>query len=158
MLALFICATALACQYEYQVPPRGPHEPPPMDWLLLPMVDLLISPVYYGIIAGGIMVALSGKDDVYEWVGGLVFLLPFLVKLGYTLYAATCFFRKKTHTPRVMITLYAMRLALLIPLSLIVAVSAGSEAFWMLTLSAINALIWIPYFRRSKCVKATFVR
>ena len=130
-------------------------------WLILPAIGFVLGPII-GVI--GLVVALGMYSDVARAGYGGIYTLEILVivgLLGFTLYAATLFFRKKSNAPGTIIMLLIVSLVASGVL-LVIELSAGAEVFAVetgkqLVRDVIGAAIWIPYFRVSKRVKATFV-
>ena len=84
-----------------------------------------------------------------------------LVMLVFCIYAATRFFGKKKEAPATMIAFMLTGIAIS-GLLLVIELSSGPELFAIesgkaLVKGFIEAAIWIPYFRGSRRVKATFV-
>ena len=110
------------------------------------------------------VIALGLYSDVSSAGYGGIYALELLVELGllvFLIYAATRFFGKKRNAPS---TIIALLITSLVSsgLLLVIELGAGAEEFAIengkqLARSVIGAVIWIPYFRVSKRVKATFV-
>jgi len=130
-------------------------------WLILPAIGFVLGPVIgiVGLIAGLGMyseVAMAGYAGIY----GLE-LIVLLGLIAFTIYAAILFFRKKSTAPRTIITLLIVSLVASGAL-LVIELGAGADIFAIETgkqfvRDIIGAAIWIPYFRASRRVKATFI-
>jgi len=103
-------------------------------------------------------------SDVARAGYGGIYTLELLVIIGilvFTLYAAYLFFKKKSNAPKTIITLLIVGIVSSCVL-LVIELGAGADPFAIetgkqLVKEIIGAAIWIPYFRVSKRVKATFV-
>lgn len=130
-------------------------------WLILVAIGFVLGPIL-GVI--GLVAALGTYPDVANAGYGGIYALEIIViigLLGFMLYAAILFFRKKSNAPGTIITLFIVSLVASGVL-LVIELSAGAEVFAVetgkqLIRDVIGAAIWIPYFRVSKRVKATFV-
>jgi hypothetical protein len=130
-------------------------------WLILPAIGLIL-----GIILGVLMLGVSlGHSQEFEAEGlGGLFKIEILAQLGLTVFmiwVAMRFFAKKRDAPTLFIVLMVTNLVLNVVL-LALEVSAGAEglaeeSLRQLIRAGIGAAIWIPYFRVSKRVQATFV-
>jgi hypothetical protein len=131
-------------------------------WLILPAIGFTL-----GLVLGvvGLIAALGLYGDVVKAGYGGIYTLEILVifgLLGFTVYAAILFFRKKSNAPQTIITLLIVSIVASGVL-LIIELGAGAEPFAVetgkqLVRDIIGAAIWIPYFRVSNRVKATFVK
>ena len=130
-------------------------------WLILWAVAFALGPIA-GVVA--LVMALGLYSDVSAAGFGGVFALELMVLvglLGFFIYAATLFFRKKRKAPKIIVNLLVLSLVASV-LLLVIELLAGAEEFAIesarqLVRDVIAAAIWIPYFRVSKRVKATFV-
>jgi hypothetical protein len=130
-------------------------------WLVLPAIGLVVGPVL-GVVSVIIMVGLF--DQIAAQGFGGVLTLEILVQLGlavFLIYAAIRFFGKKSNAPATMIVLL---LANVVATAVLFMVEQGAGASQFaaengkaLARTVIGAAIWIPYFRSSRRVKATFV-
>lgn len=137
-------------------------------WLILPAIGLVLGPIASAI---GLVVLASSLTSTAEavqevapglfraLVGSLVMLLGLL---GFQVYTAVLFFRKDRRVPRLVCWLYAVNFAVAV-VSVIWGNSVTGEGLdpsdvKSIARAAIQAAIWIPYFRVSKRVANTFVR
>lgn len=133
-------------------------------WLLLPAIGLAVGPVFLGIALALLPLYVLGAYPEGEPVEfgsslGLELAVGFVQLLVIT-YAAARFFKKKRNAPAAVCAVLLLQIAI--------------ECVWYLaelesplevdengTVSRVEAVlaaaIWIPYFRVSKRVKATFV-
>jgi len=130
-------------------------------WLVLPAIGFVLGPII-GVV--GLIAAFALFADVERAGYGGVYALKLVVQvglLGFLIYAATLFFGKKANAPTVIITFFLVSLGASIVL-LVIELGTGAEEFAIesgkqLVSGVIGAAVWIPYFRVSKRVKATFV-
>ena len=119
-------------------------------WLLLPAINLIISPLVMlvGIVSwiGALSKVTPDKTNIVYYA-----ILTNAFLLGLTLYVAVLFFRKKQNAPN----MYILLLAASIVLSIFM-VTQNEYFIKNVFLAVVHACIWIPYFRMSKRVKATF--
>lgn len=130
-------------------------------WLVLPAIGFVLGPII-GVVM--FLVALSLYSDVQAAGYGGLYSFELLVELGllvFLIYAAVKFFGKKREAPSIIIALLTATVVATGVL-LVIELGAGAEGFAVesgkqLVRGVIGAAIWIPYFKRSKRVKATFV-
>jgi len=130
-------------------------------WLVLPAIGLILGPI---ITVVSLIISIGLFEDVSDAGYGGLFFFNILVSIGLLallIYAAICFFGKKANAPSVMITLLVVQVVAS-AVCLVLALMAEAESFAVedgkaLVRGLIGAAIWIPYFRVSKRVKATFV-
>jgi hypothetical protein len=130
-------------------------------WLLLPAVGFVLGPIMGTV---GLVRAVSQFSNAAVQGHGGLYILELCVQAGlliFMIYAATRLYGKKANAPS---TIVAFMVASLIATAvlLVIELSAGANAFAVvsgqqLARGLIPAAIWIPYFRVSKRVKATFV-
>lgn len=129
-------------------------------WLILPAIGFVLGPIIGAVV---LIAGLGMYSDVARAGYGGIYTFELIVLfglIGFLTYAATLFFRKKSNAPRVIIMLYIVSIVAS-GILLVVELSAGAEVFAaetgkQLVRDIIGAAIWIPYFRVSKRVKATF--
>ena len=145
-------------------------KPPPVGiggWLLLPAIGFVLGPIM-GIVslvlslgAYSLLEAPALEAPVALRVLRVLDLLVSLALLVFLVYAATQFFGKKKEAPAVIIAYLIASVAVsLLLLVAWLAAGAGEIAAdygARLGASVILAAVWIPYFRVSRRVKATFV-
>jgi hypothetical protein len=144
-------------------------------WLILVAIGLLVSPLLILINLGinilptfeptlwRVLTApgtkayhpLSGPIMVFEAIGNIALLCL-------SAYAIVCFFRKSRSFPTLMISILLILPAyLLLDLVLMVQIPIVAESvpkgFYWFVGATISSGIWVPYFRNSNRVKATFV-
>jgi len=135
-------------------------------WLILPAIGLAISPAL-GVI--GIIAGLASLEKMLNRGYGAYFVPALIANVGMLIYlfvVAVRFFKKRKNAPQTFI-----RLMIIFPLVNILlfilglAVIGSSDELVIVSLlrnhnfiaTGIAAAIWIPYFKVSKRVKATFV-
>ena len=131
-------------------------------WLILPAIGLVLGSII-GVVA--LIAAFALFPDVSRAGYAGIYTFELVVQvwlLGYLLYVATLFFRKKKNAPSAIIKYLFVSLGALVVL-FVIEIGSGAEEFAMETgkqlfRNVIAAAIWIPYFRESKRVKATFVK
>lgn len=183
LLALVLLAAfaALALRvYRHDPPqPDAPLEPALAGiggWLLLPAFGIVVTPLRVLVelamglepysLASWSALGTPGGDGYHAlWLPLLLFEL--VANLGLLVLSAlvlVMFFQRRRAAPRLYIVLLAtsvtfvgldLALAQLIPAA---AAEVGAEDWGTLARVAIHALIWIPYFLRSRRVKSTFIR
>lgn len=143
-------------------------------WLILPIIHLfgtigLTSYNLFGVVENweGFVALVTGQvDPSYR---SLVWLVNFSLVAGvaivaFALYLLVLLFQKKRALPRLMVWFYVALLGMTFIES--AAVLQNPQQWTMADLSdarrslgqvVFNAVIWIPYFLRSKRVRATFV-
>jgi uncharacterized protein DUF2569 len=143
----------------------GPRTPSGIGgWLILPAIGLVLSPL---IIIGGLLVAFKiwtesiGALEL-DYPGAYVAITAQLIMGGaflcFFLYVAARFFTKKKSVPTLMIALLVINLVLAVITNVLYAsVFRESADIKEITRAILLCAVWIPYFRLSKRVKATFV-
>jgi hypothetical protein len=130
-------------------------------WLVVPAIGLVLAPI---IMVVSLVMSVGLASDVARQGYGGIHALEMLYAFGmliFIIYAAMRFFGKRSNAPSIMIALYVVQLVSEGVL-LMIELGADAEPFAIesgkaLVRSAMGAAIWIPYFRVSKRVKATFV-
>jgi len=130
-------------------------------WLVLPAIGLVASPI---ILVVGLVIGSALYSDVAATGFGGLYVVEMIIESGlviFVIYAASRFFRKKQNAPLVIIILLVSAIAAN-GLVLLMELGLGAEDFIivtgrMLLRSIISAAIWIPYFKISRRVKATFI-
>lgn len=143
-------------------------------WLILPIIHLigsigLTSYNLFGVVENweGFVALLTGQVD--PSYASLVWVVRFslvssVAIVAFALYLLVLLFQKKRALPRLMVWFYAVLLAVtLIESGMVLqnpqqwTMADLSEARSALGKTVFIAVIWIPYFLRSKRVQATFV-
>ena len=146
---------------ERSVLPEKPQAPVGIGgWLILPAIGLVVSLVLSARALWG-MLSLMGSSALPS---KLAQALPFLFFLGAAfsvlqVVVAVSFFNKKAGTPNLMVVYLLANVAVAI-LTAVLLGEAGartSGAEREIGRAVAVAAIWIPYFRVSRRVKATFV-
>ncbi len=118
-------------------------------WLILPAVGLILGTVRSAID----LVLFLGSYDFTKGYGEyFVALTLMLVYLAFRIYTMVRFYGRRENTPLMMIILLVTDVIVAM-----MALMGEEEAVGSLFGSVIVAAIWIPYFKVSKRVKATFV-
>jgi hypothetical protein len=148
-------------QTDTSVPAGDPQLAGIGGWLILPAIGLVLGAI---VSVVSLIASLLLFSDVADAGYGGLYALEILVELGlliFLIYAATRFFGKRRNAPS---TVIALMIAGIVAsgLLLVIELGAGAEEFAIesgkvLVRGVIGAAIWIPYFRVSKRVKATFV-
>jgi len=135
-------------------------------WLILPAIGMVLSPLL-GVI--GLFVGLEPLGELVQQGFGVYAIPRFIVMIGlliYTCVAAVRFFKKQSSAPGTMIKLLIARAITTLVFFVIgmVVIGGDNEMLVVVLLRSNNfvaqgiaAAIWIPYFRISQRVKATFV-
>ena len=133
-------------------------------WLILPAIGLVLNPIFLVIYTlHTIIWALSGEFQVqlvaHPGLGAWTFarILVSIALLGFVGVAAYLFFSKRSAAPRCMIALLLTFLGQGVIFTILdFAIGLDPEIAHNLIAPAFACAIWIPYFRVSKRVKATF--
>lgn len=126
-------------------------------WLILPAIGLVLTPI------ASVMLLITFFIMFFDHMSSLnsTFFVAVAVMISLTLvsiYAASQFFKKKRNAPSVIVTLILINTGTSI-LMYVVQTNSGqqTEALVRLAIQIIATVVWIPYFRISERVKATFV-
>lgn len=148
-------------QAEAGMPTLEPQPAGIGGWLILPAIGFVLGSLF-GLVS--LIVGVSQFSQVAAAGYGGLYVVEILVHLGlwvFQLYAAMLFFGKKREAPATIIALlFTNVVASGLLLALEVSQGAGGfavESVKQLARTGIGAAIWIPYFRVSKRVKATFM-
>lgn len=146
-------------------PTKAALKPRPVGirgWLTLVAIGFILGPIL------SVLSFVAVAKEIYELStpthAGL-YLLDALLHLGvlaFLFYAAALFFGKKSDAPLAIIALIVVSL-ITTAILLIIELGSGAKEFAAETAKQfargiIVAAIWIPYFKMSKRVKATFVK
>jgi hypothetical protein len=132
-------------------------------WLILPMLQLLLSPVVY---------AFTMIEEISAAIRMPSLVLPVTIEalsalayIGYAVFTATRFFTKRRSTITLMLGFYGanvflsfLQVAMVGWVESILSVDMKSTASVTATRSIISAVLWSSYFLRSERVRKTFVR
>ncbi|MCY7312721.1 MAG: DUF3857 domain-containing protein [Pseudoxanthomonas sp.] len=180
-LLLLVVFTAAAL-YAFRTdppPPSGPIEPALAGlrgWLLLPALGAVVAPLLLMAdlvtnldaytLPGWSALSLPGGEAYHPlWIPVLLFELA--AKLGllvFSILLLVMYFQRRRGAPRLFICLLAASLAYVaIHLALLhlipdAAAEIGPRDWGRLASAAVLALIWVPYFMRSRRVRSTFTR
>lgn len=131
-------------------------------WLVLPAIGFVLGPIL-GVAM--LVVAFGLYPDVAAEGHGNLYALELLVEVGllvFLIYAAARFFGQRSNAPSVIV---AFMIASLVASAVLLMVELGAgaqdfaaESVKQLVRGAINAAIWIPYFKVSRRVKAAFIK
>jgi hypothetical protein len=146
--------------------PSSPSEPKPQyvgirGWLILPAIGLIIGSIISVI---SLIISFTMFSEVSNAGYGGLYSLEILVEVGlsvFIVYTAVRFFGKKSNAPSIFIK-FMIASIVASGVLLLIELSAGAQVFAIesgktLVRSIVGAAIWIPYFRKSKRVNATFV-
>lgn len=130
-------------------------------WLILPAIGMVMGPIVTVI---SLIMALNMFNDVSRAGYGGLYTVSILANIGiliFAIYTAIQFFGKKASTPSIFISFIIVQVVLMLLLT-ILSISFDAEAFTIeygkaFIKGLIIAAIWIPYFKQSKRVKATFI-
>lgn len=140
-------------------------------WLVLPMIALCVSPLRYVVATGSGLQMIFGIEDPSNLSGlwYLAILIEFMAQgffLSVLIGLAVLFFARRWILPKAYVVMLLMMTAYsLLDLGLCVALDRQypgdplvPEASGVAVQSVIAAMIWIPYFMKSRRVRNTFTR
>jgi len=145
--------------HETRVHPTGPAGIG--GWMILPAIGFVLGPIVSFVsLVRGVTLFSAVKAAGY----GGIYALDLLLEAGllaFGLYVVRRFFDKKRDAPPLIVRFFVVSLGATAAF-LVVALLTGAEIFAVetqkqLAREAIGAAIWIPYFKKSKRVEATFV-
>ena len=131
-------------------------------WLFIPTFWLIIYPI---LLVLNLYLYIEQFSLALKEGFGIVFgleILILIILLAITLYCGFYFFQKKKNAPRIVI--FWLKISILFSAILLIVeliYGANGLAFEngkQLSKDIFTALIWIPYFKKSKRVKATFTK
>lgn len=131
-------------------------------WLILVAIGLVLSAISVLLyISSDILPAFravsasqaSSELRIYLFLE-LVLNLSLLV---YIIYVIVLFFKRRTATPKLVISLYILNFVFIIMDLFVFKSISESQWTFVIIYSVVSSLIWIPYFLVSKRVKGTFV-
>jgi len=137
-------------------------------WLILPAIGFLFSPIGFiqSMAQLDSLVRQGGWDGIFDAMIKTEDALMRnceIILLLFSVFTAVWFFRKKRRAPSLVITLMCTSLLYSI-IKIFVFASRSSRyedlvptMLVILVLQIITVSIWIPYFRKSKRVKSTFI-
>lgn len=163
-------------QCDRHIAPLGDHRAhdyrPPQGiggWLVLPAIGVVLGPIVGLVAIAQEWALLQDPGMAYLWRrfpglhGWSVFeLVTDIIFLGLSIWLVFAFFGKRSYAPSLIIYIIGARVAVSVLLVIVGGSIIGTEALGellpLMVGAVITACIWIPYFRTSERVKATFVR
>jgi len=181
--ALLLAGYGVLATRLYRYDPPGPHPAAPHDfqgqsiggWLVLAGISFVLAPLRvgyllakqlpsYGLDTWGPLTTVGSTSYHALWAPVLLFeLAANLALLVFALLLVVLFFQRRRSVPAVYIGVAAASIAvqlidLLLSAGIPAVVKAGGGDWAALARSVVAFAIWVPYFRLSERVQATFVR